>query len=169
VHFIAHNAIIIQLIGFIALGFSLLVFQVNRRSSMLKLQMCAASLYVVHFYLLGAITGSAMNLTGVSRNYAFYKFRDRTHSWLLPGVFIIIFAGVGLATWQGPLSLLPTCGMISGTIAFWQRDTKFIRYIALISPPLWFTYNAISGSYPGMLTEVIMFSSNLVGIYRFDV
>jgi len=44
-----------------------------------------------------------------------------------------------------------------------------IRRFALISPPLWFMYNVILGSYPGMIAEAVMFVSNMVGIYRFDI
>lgn len=87
----------------------------------------------------------------------------------MPGSFIIIFSAAGILTWQGPVSLLPVFGMISGTLAFWQQNPKHIRMFALISPPLWFTYNAISDSYPGILTEIVMFSLNVVGIYRFDI
>ncbi|MEK7070605.1 MAG: YgjV family protein, partial [Patescibacteria group bacterium] len=56
-----------------------------------------------------------------------------------------------------------------GTIAFWQSNPRYIRLIGLISPPLWFTYNYISGSYAGMFAEIILLSSNLIGIYRFDI
>lgn len=135
---------------------------------MLTLQLIAALLYAVHFYLLGAITGAALNATGAARNYAFTRHSDK-RSWWLPGAFIAVFCLVTALTWQGPLSLLPLGGMISGTLAFWQRTPNHIRLIALISPPLWFTYNFISGSYPGMLVETIMFGSNLIGIYRFDI
>jgi hypothetical protein len=161
------NLFVIQLIGFIALVVSLLVFQVNRRGNMLKLQMSAAIMYSLHFFLLGAFTGAAMNILGALRNFLFYKTRKRTR--LLPGLLIFAFSFAGIITWQGPLSLLPILGMISGTLAFWQSNPKHIRRLALMAPPLWFIYDLMSGSYPGMLTELIMFSSNCVGIYRFDI
>ncbi|MEK9195850.1 MAG: YgjV family protein, partial [Patescibacteria group bacterium] len=74
-----------------------------------------------------------------------------------------------ILTWHGLISLLPMIGMITGTIAFWQSNPRYIRLIGLISPPLWFTYNYISGSYAGMFAEIILLSSNLIGIYRFDI
>lgn len=72
-------------------------------------------------------------------------------------------------TWQGPISLLPLLASTIGGIALWHKDPKSIRRWALIVPPLWFTYNVIVGSYPGMIIEIIMFTSNLVGEYRFDI
>ena len=161
--------LIVQVIGFFALLFSLLLFQVNNRKDMLKLKTLGAVSYTIHFFLLGAYTGSAMNMISVGRDTVFIKAKGRKRSWALPGFFIVVFVGVGLLTWQGPISLLPITGMITGTIAFWQRKSKSIRWISLLSPPMWFIYNAVSGSYAGMLTEVILLSSDLTGIYRFDI
>jgi len=159
--------ILIQFVGFVAVGVSLWVFQINNRHTMLKLMVLSALLYATHFYFLGAYTGAAMNLLGAGRNIVFIKSNNRT-KWL-PAGFIVLFVIATIITWQGPLSLLPLGGMIGGTLAFWQTNTSRIRRLALMSPPLWFTYNFISGSYPGMLIEVIMLSSNLIGTWRFDL
>jgi hypothetical protein len=162
-----NSLLVAQVIGFVAMGFALFVFQVNKRKTMLKLQTVAASLFTVHFYMIGAPTGAALNFIGIARNYSFYRFKSR--SWLIPTAFIAAFILVGVLTWQGPLSLMPMIAMTTGTIAFWQSGTAAIRLLALVAPPLWFTYNYLSGSYAGMITEVVYLSSNLIGIYRFDV
>lgn len=86
----------------------------------------------------------------------------------MPGFFIAAFLIASILTWQGQISVLPMMGMVSGTIAFWQKEARLVRLIGILSPPLWFTYNIIVGSYPGMITEVIILSSNLIGVYRFD-
>jgi len=44
-----------------------------------------------------------------------------------------------------------------------------MRRLGLLSSPPWFTYNFISGSYPGMVIEVLLVTSNLIGQYRFDL
>lgn len=160
--------ILVQIIGFVAVGFSFAIFQVNNRKKMLMIMICAGLLYTVHFFLLGAFTGAAINLVGVFRNYAFHRLKPHKHSWLMPGFFILLFIIVSIWTWQGFISLLPLGGAVSGTIAFWQTNTKHIRRLALIASPLWFTYNLISGSYPGMIVEIVMLTSNLIGMFRFD-
>jgi hypothetical protein len=38
----------------------------------------------------------------------------------------------------------------------------------MVPPPLWFAYNAMSGSWPGMLTEVAIMVSQITGFLRFD-
>lgn len=159
---------LIQFIGFVGLGVSFLVFQVNRRRSMLRVQIIALLIYSLHFFLLGAFTGAALNIVGATRNYLFDKLHEHKHSNWLPWIFIVVFSIATLLTWQGPLSLLPAIGMIGGTIAFWQSKPETMRLLALISPPAWLAYNLISGSYAGAIAEIIILSSTLLGIYRFD-
>lgn len=62
-----------QAVGFVALAFAVSVFQATKGSSMNKLQTIAASLYALHFFMLGAYTGSAMNVLGGVRNITFLE------------------------------------------------------------------------------------------------
>jgi hypothetical protein len=157
-----------QIIGFVAIIFSVAVFQFNNRRTMLLLQTFAAILYCTHFSMLGAYTGAAINLVGVGRNYVYFRIEQKQKLMWILLLFIGLFTLSTVLTWQGIISLLPLGGSIAGTIAFWQSKTKNIRRLGIIAPPLWFTYNTISGSYPGMLVEVFMLISNFVGMYRFD-
>ncbi|HZL08344.1 MAG TPA: YgjV family protein [Candidatus Dormibacteraeota bacterium] len=163
------SPVIVQGIGFVAVGVSLCIFQTNKRKNMLLLSLVASLLYTAHFFLLGAITGSAMNLSGAVRSYVYYKVKPSAkNTWIMFAFLAITLAATAL-TWQGYISLLPMVGTVSGVVAYWQRKPKLIRRLGLISPPAWFVYNAVSGSYAGMFIEVINLSSNLIGQYRFDL
>lgn len=163
--------IIAQIIGFIALLLLVIVFQKNNRKSMLRLMMVAALLYSVHFFILGALTGSALNLLNMFRSYVFASRDDK--QWAKYNWWLYVFIGaiiiLGVTTWGGWYSILALTAVLVQTIAFWSTNTKFIRYISLLVPPCWFAYNYIVGSIPGMITEVMILSSLLVGIYRFDI
>jgi inner membrane protein len=157
-----------QAIGAIAVIISLFVFQTNQRRTMLKLCMVSGILYAIHFFLLSAPTGAIMNLIGIGRAYTYGGITpNRRHISVLIVFSVLAIAG-GIITWQGPLSLLPIGGFICNGIAYWHTEPKQIRRWALTASPLWFTYNAVSGSYPGMLIEVVMLCSNLLGEYRYD-
>lgn len=143
-------------------------FQVNKRRDMLHLQFLASLIYVVHFLLLGAPTGAALNVIGALRDYAYHRNTGRWRKNWPPVLFTIVFITAGAITWQGPRSLLPMFAALSLTIAFWQRSPRMIRLFAIMSPPLWFTYDYLSGSYPGMIAEIFLLSSTIIGIYRFD-
>lgn len=157
-----------QVFGLAGLTLSLTIFQLNKRKNMLQISVLASMLYTIQYILLGAYSGAAMNIVGGSRNYAYYKISpSKKHLWVLL-IFISLAILGTLLTWQGPISLLALFGSICGTISTWQKKPKYIRRWALLSPPLWFAYNVIAGSYPGMVSEVIMLTSNLIGEYRFD-
>src|SRR5687767_493254 len=99
--------LIAQLVGCVALLFSVAIFQYNKRNSMLRLGMIAGAIYALHFFLLGAYTGSAMNLIGSIRSYIFFKTKpDKRHRWILFS-FITIAAISTYITWQGWISTLP--------------------------------------------------------------
>jgi hypothetical protein len=135
-----------QLIGFVALIISVSVFQFNKRGTILKLGSAAAFIYALHFMLLQAYTGAAMNIIGGVKTYTFYRTKpDKRHRWVFV-CFIVIAAIATLLTWQGPISLLPLVASWLGTIALWQKKPSSIRHWALLVPPVWFAYDFIVGS-----------------------
>ncbi|TCL67401.1 inner membrane protein [Hydrogenispora ethanolica] len=159
----------IQGIGFVGLILAFVSFQNKQKQGILFYQILASLAYLCHFFLLGAFTGSVMNLLGAVRNGVFYQ-QDQKGSggrfWLY--FFIAAYIASTVWTWKGYYSLLPMTGMIAGTISFWMKDPKWIRLIMLISPPCWFTYNLLSGSIPGMMTEVFNIISLAAALIRFD-
>lgn len=162
-----HHAIA-QVFGLVAVVIALGTYQFNKRKTMLRLNMTAALFYTVSFLLLGAFTGAAMNALGSVRCYAFSVVRpSRKNSWVLI-VFIITAAGLALLSWQGPKSLFAMGGSILGAIAFWQKNPRVIRSLAIVVPPLWFMYDMSVGSYPGMTIEIFNVFSIFLGKYRFD-
>jgi hypothetical protein len=164
VHFI-----LIQTIGFIAVGCTFALYQFNSRKHMLYIGLCGAALYSVHFTLLGARTGAVMNGLSFIRMLTFLQYGTRKRpAWIMYG-FIIAFIVAGLLSWQGWYSVLPIIGMCSGTVAFWQLKPSRIRVLSLIAPPCWFIYNFIVGSYAGMTAEIVNVSSNSFAIWRFDM
>jgi hypothetical protein len=162
------NPVFIQGIGLVALLIGTSVFQVNNRKTMLLLGMGASLLWSVHYLLLAAPTGVAMNILGASRGYIYHRTRPtKQNRWILWTLICVTMAATVL-TWQGIISLLALIGSLGNVIAYWQTKPKYIRRLALISSPSWLTYNAISGSYPGVVAEILSITSNLLGQYRFD-
>src|SRR5687768_17758684 len=90
-----------QAIGAISLVITLIAFQTNKRSSLIKLQTASILFYALHFLLLGAFTGMALSLITALRNHA-YGFSDkrRTSFWL-PIIFAGIFTLATFLTWEG--------------------------------------------------------------------
>ena len=165
------NQVLAQSIGFIAFLFIVLSFQNNKRSLILLFLIIAQTSFVIHFALLGAWTAVAMNAISAIRTYVFHQ-RD-IKGWANKRIWFYLFLGlfwiVGFLVWEGSFSLFPILAMTAETIGLWMEKTRHIRLLNIIPRPLWFTYNFIVGSYAGMVTEVFVFCSILIGIFRFDV
>ena len=156
----------IQLIGFFGVVCILLTFQFNNRKTILRIQLLSGLLWTIHFALLGAFTGSALNLLSSLRNYLFEKYRK--HSWIF-WLVISAFVIATILTWKNWTSILPFIGVMIGTASMWQKKPQHMRWMFAFVPPFWFAYNALNGSYPGMLGDTIAFVSVVSGIVRFDV
>ncbi len=165
------NNWIIQAIGFVGLFFLVLSFQQNNRKRILLFILTGQLIFLVHFIWLGAWTAVAMNSVGAVRTLVFQfreekKWADRAF-W--PYLFIAGFVVFGLLAWQSWYSILPIVAMSIESYGLWMKNPKTIRIINIFPHPAWFTYNLIVGSWPGMATEILIFGSVLLGIYRFDI
>lgn len=158
-----------QLVGFLSVILIVLTYQFNKRQTILVLSMFSQIIFVAHFLLLGAFTGATMNLIGATRNFLFMRSNTQQRSSFILYTLISVYIVVGFFTWSGPKSLLAVAGMIFGTLAFWQLTPRRIRLFALLAPPLWFSYNFLVHSYPGMIADSISFMSACIGILRFDI
>lgn len=163
--------LLIQGIGFLALLAGVLSFQTNVRRRLLYLQILASVLWVIHFGLLGALTAAALNGVGTIRTIVFARvpLAARRSRWLAFGLVLAVYIVATWLTWNGPISLLPLGGSFFSSLALWQHTARRIRWLSLPDPPLWFSYNFLVHSYPGMLNEVIVFGAVLIAIYRLDI
>lgn len=155
-----------QLIGLIGVGLLVATFQVNKRSAILKTQVASCLVWSVYYLLMGAFTGAGMVFLGAIRSYVFDRYRR--HEWILEAS-IFVYAMMTLATWKDWTSMLPFMGILITSVALWQKNPRHIRFISFIPTAFWLPYNFLSGSYMGMVGDVVTFSSVLFGIVRFDV
>ena len=128
-------------------------------------------LFVIHYSLLHAWTGALMNL--IEAGVVFVSYKKETDSWakwkFWPYVFICLYVIAGIGTAKSTVDFLPIVAQVFGALAVWQTNPRAIRFLMLIPRPLWFIYNFMVGSYAGMTTEILILSSVLIGIIRFDV
>lgn len=164
------NQIAIQGVGFLALAFVLLSFQKNQRVNILLLMLTGLVLFIVHFSLLKAWTGALMNL--IEAGVVFVAYKKETDEWakqkFWPYLFITLYVLAGIFTYKSVVNFLPVIAQTFGALAVWQTNPKTIRQLMLIPRPLWFIYNFVVGSYAGMVSEVLILISVIIGIVRFD-
>ena len=159
-----------QIIGYIAVVILFVSFQANNRKNILGFLIIGILLLATHQYLLGAFVGAIANGLTVIRNLV---FRHKDDSKLLkhfiwPYAFSVVLVAIVIFFWQGWHSILPALAVIASTFALWADDTKTIRILSLIGPLLWLPYAFFIESIPTILIQLVIISSILIAMYRFD-
>lgn len=159
--------ILVQVIGIVALLLDIASVQFKFRKTILSVQILASITWVVHFLLLGAISGAVMNSVGVLRSVSYFKFQTEPRPFWLPWAIGSVAVIASIFTWQGVVSLLPLIAMLLAIYGLWQKDEQKIRICLLLCIPLWFAYNLIFMSYAGMASDVLALVSGLIALWRY--
>ena len=158
-----------QGVGLAGMALMFISFQQNDKKKILWIQATAAFTFAVHFILLGAPTGMAMNLVEIPRNLIFARAHKKTRQLVLTCVFITAFMVLGALTWENLFSLFPAAAMSISTVVFSLKNPRSIRFCILPVSVLWLAYNILVFSVAGVLTESICLASVFIAIFRFDI
>jgi len=164
IHIIANGFGVLSTLCFIA------SFQVKSNKGLYVIQSGANVFYGIQFYLLGAYGGLFNMGMQIVRNLLLCKIDD--WKWLrwkgmapllcVPSLIYMI------ATWSGPLDILPFIAMTVGTLGYWTNSAKKLRLAELFCvSPAWMTYDLIEGAYGGVLNELVILASIVFSIIRF--
>ena len=160
----------IDLLGALGIVAAVLAFQCKRHGRVLTYRTANEILFGVQFFLLGAYTGVAMNVVGSIRNTIFTVEVKRGKSTrLTAAIFCLAFLVFGLLTWEGPKSLLVIAAKIISTLAFGNKNLLVVRLLILVTSSSWLIYDLFSGSYAGVVCEVLTLLSILIALYRFHL
>lgn len=162
--------IVAQIIGFGGAALNTLSFQQKKRKGIITLQIFAAILFIIHFILLGAYTGAAMNFVSLVRSVVFInndKKWAKSPAWLV--FFVIVSIIASAYTWVDWASVLPATAMILTTVSYWLKSERKIRFVTFPSSPCWLIYDFITGSVSGVITEIFVMSSLIIAIIRYDI
>lgn len=163
-------SIVIQIIGYIGLVFSVIAFQCKSHSKIMCFKTANEMIFAFQYALLGAYTGCAMNLVGSTRNLVFaYRVKKGKSTLALQILFSIAFAVFGALTWQGPISIMIIAAKIGTTVAYGIKNTRVIRCITLPTSICWLIYNLVSTSYAGALGEALTIISIVTAMIRIDI
>lgn len=171
--------IIVQAIGILAMAMNILSYQQKKQSGVIAVQMVGASLFAVHFWMLGATVGALLNVVAAVRAVIFY-YKKQLHAdhiaWAV-GFEIVYFACYALTfTVFGKeptlpnliLEFLPVIGMTALMLGYRAKDAAAIRRWGLVSSPAWLVYNVVNLSIGAICCETISIVSIVVGMLRLD-
>ena len=160
--------IIGQIFGIVAVILGFVTYQVRTQKKLLFVQILTTLVFVIHYLLIGAMSGMALNLVAMVRNIV-YSRRDLKifsgKGW--PVVFAVIMGIMGLLSWQGWYSVFVVLGLVINSLCMAFKDPQKIRKSILVTSPLVLIYDAFALSVGGMIYESVAIVSALVGILRF--
>ena len=169
--------IVAQLIGFVAMFFSLISFQAKSRGGIIALQILSNSILVVQYFLLGYSTGEmyysavVANFIGLFRN-AIYSMRGKwkiARSKAVPAIAILLFIVSGIFTYKTPFDILPIFSMCVSSIAFFMREERLIRYLSVLVILPWVVYSIYAGNIASIISDSLNLISVIIAIMRFDI
>lgn len=132
------------------------------------MQLFSYIVYMVHFFILGAMTGGISYILNIARSLFLageWKFaRSNKMCIILCALQIVVVA----TTWAGWISLLPVCANIASTIGGYTHNARKIRIAGMFfNSPLWIIYDIIIGLWVGVLDEISSEISVLISIRRY--
>ena len=174
-----------QFIGFIGLAVNALSYQQKTQKAIVLHQLACSVLFAIHFFMLGAYVGCLLNFIGIFRAFIFSnkdKVWAQSKAWLY--LIIAAFAAAGIVTLDGDLniftwnvsftsistyiSVLPIIGMTFTTVAFWVTNPATVRRLSFPNSPCWLIYNLYNHSWAGAVTEMIVMTSIIIAMIRYD-
>ena len=159
--------IIAQCFGFLGILIYLCCFHFKEMKTIRKAKMAMDVVYGTHYFLLGALSGFAVNAICFFREIVYINndkpfFKSRIWFYVFMGVSL----GSAILTWQSLYSILPALTACIGTYSFWQGKPQRARILALTNNVLMFTYDLFVLSYMGLVAESLAFVSVTVALVR---
>ena len=160
------------IVGITAVVIYLLGYQQKTRKRIIIFNATSRALYILQYLLLSAFEGAVLDIAGIISSVLAQKkdtpFIKKHLKMYIIGVNLLIII-MGLVTYKNVYSLLPICGVLLHTIAFWITDEKRIRLVSLLGCPFWLVYNLVSGAYGSVIGDALSVLSLVIAIYRYDI
>ena len=157
-----------QILGLVIAVISFFIYYAKTRNRILLSKLTTDVLNVIQQAMIGAYTGSLLNVVAIFREIVFYYRTQKKWAsyrlWLF--LFIVLMSLSPLLTWAGPISILPALGSSLAVVGFYLKNPTHTRIIALFAHGLWLIYTIATFNVGAMLQNVILITSAICGLIR---
>ena len=153
--------------GIIAIIFGFISYQVRTQRQILLMQSTVAVFFGVHYLLIGAYSGMAMNFVNIARNF-FYDRRTQkgSKSQVVPIIFVLVQCVMCALTWEAWYSVFVLFGIGINTYCMSFSNPQNVRKSILVTSPMVLTYDLFARSVGGSIYESVALISAFIGILR---
>ena len=160
------NYIISQACILFAMGLFCISLFTKNKKTIIILSSINASLYALHYLLLGKPVVVLLNIISIARGIFFYfDDKDEIKHNLVSLVFIILsLILVSYNTFVTWIDMLPLIAVLLYTFSLWWKNIKFYRYASLVGSICWIIFNIVLGSILGVVSECVLVVFEILGI-----
>lgn len=159
--------IIGQVLGVVAIALGFLSYQMKHQRQILLLQLITTVVFLVHYLLIGATSGMAMNVVNFFKTLTYYyRSKHGKTGWAVPILFGVAMAAIGILTWEAWYSIFVVLGLLVHAIGMAFTNPQNVRRSILVSSPLVLIYDIFVRSYGGIVYESVAVISSAIGLYR---
>lgn len=153
---------LIQILGVIAFIFLFISYIFKKKDDIVLNQLIAYMIFSIHYLMLGAFTGSLLELGCVGSSLATHYHSNKKK--LLSIVLTIIYIVIAIISWESWYSLIPTIVCIVTTLALFYGNALAIRLVGLLNSLGWGIYSLCVHSYSVAISNAFLFIFVLVCI-----
>ncbi|MBE6600357.1 MAG: YgjV family protein [Ruminococcaceae bacterium] len=159
--------IIGQAFGIVAIILGFLNYQMRTQRKILFVQSATAAVFCIHYLLIGAYVGMALNFINIVRNLSYdYRIKKGVKSKIIPILFVVIQVAACALTWEAWYSVFAILGIGISTYCMSFSDSQSVRKSILVTSPLVLTYDIFARSVGGSIYETVAIISAIIGILQ---
>ncbi len=160
-----------QIIGVCGIILGVISYQIKSQTKLLLVQTITTVVFIVHYLIIGAVSGMALNIVNLAKNtFYWYKSDKGGAGKVMPAIFAVIMCGLGVysaiiaQTWY---SVFLIVGLTLHVIGFALPTAEQVRASILVTSPLVMIYNIFAKSIGGTVYEAVATVSAAIGVIRF--
>ncbi len=157
-----------QIMGWVAAILTFCSYQCKEHKKLLVVQTLSSLSICISYLFLNAWSGMLLNVICIIRNFIIYRKDIKIFSYsfwpyLLAGVMAIM----GVASWQGPMSMLIIVALVVNTLFLYFPNVQNLRKSIVVTSTMVLIYNVSYAVWGGVVNEMIAISSAIIGICRY--
>ena len=162
------NMLIAQIVGYIGLFFGIASYQLKQGKHIIGSQVLMATLWVMHYYFMGAYEGAIIGTIAIVRCAIGYFIKEKhlIHLAISTSIASVVLGVWTAASW---LSATATMGSIFNNFSVVAREKTFtLRILQVLGEGMWLIYCSLILSWPCIFFGTFLITSNIIGAIRHE-
>ena len=160
---------LVDSLGILGILTTIMVYQQKTQKRLLIWKLITDIVWILHYWTLSAYSAIAITIVAVMRSIVFL---NADHPWAQSKAWLFVFLGASiifsLIAWQNAYSALTLATSVLCIVAYWLGQPRLTRLLSIPAAFLTLIYNYIYHSREGVLCEIFIITSAIVGYFRHD-